>query len=481
MTLPYLLLNKIVNKIKKLVIILCSIIVVLAFLSPYLVSFYVEKKYDNLIKLAHNLTPGIKITSHFQRKYFSSLLITKIQLANNAFVDYSSNRAANLTSLIDYIPHNSITLQHHIRYTPHKKLIATINTTVIDGLPKLVQQNKNLKLITTIDFDGNIKTIFNNVNMNYPLNPSENNYLETQSVSMYVKNDGNNFRLDFKVPKLIYTEQQNKTEIDNLKFNIKMHDFNKENNRRIKLSTSMDRLYIIEKSKPILRLANFNMEQDLENKLSSSLSFLRLNVLEYKFGPLATKWQLNNINLSTLIKNFNHIRLPITREQLDGYKFVEIGNAFLKNQPNLSMDLLLNIGDEKLKILSDIMIDTKNMDWFTYQDILDSLSASVVAKIPKPVLIELVTFLVHEKQKKENKIQALQKHNNKNAPSMVKAFSSKDQKELQKELDNMVLERVAYLIKNNIIKEHEDSFSLDLSIAEGTFYSRMNPFKIFSF
>jgi hypothetical protein len=45
----------------------------------------------------------------------------------------------------------------------------------------------------------------------------------------------------------------------------------------------------------------------------------------------------------------------------------------------------------------------------------------------------------------------------------------------------MVVEKIAYLIKNNIIKEQEDGFSLDLSIAEGTFYSRMNPFKIFSF
>lgn len=459
MTLSYLLLNKFVNKIKKLIIILFSIIIIIAFLSPYAVNIYVARKFDNLIKLANNITPGIKITSNFKLKYLSSVLITKIQLANNAFFDSAINRAAK----IDYTPHNLITFQHEIKYSPHKKLLAIINTTVIDGLPKLVQQNQNLKLTTTIDLKGQIKTVLNNININYPINPSENNYLVTQKMSMFMdlNHDGNNFNLDFTVPKLIYTENHHKAEIDNLQLHLRVQDFDNlnPNNRKIKLFTEIDRLYIIEKSRPLLRLANFNMEQDLGKKLSSNLSFLRLNILENKFGPLATKWQLNNVNLSTLIKNFSHFKLPITREQLDSYKFVEIGNTFLKNQPNLSMDLLLRIGNDKLKILSDVMVDTRNMDWFTNQDILDSLSASVVASIPKAVLIDLVTFAVYEQQKN----------------------ISKKLKKTQQELDNLVLEKIAYLIRNNIIKEHEDNFSLDLSIAEGTFYSRMNPFKIFSF
>ena len=126
------------------------------------------------------------------------------------------------------------------------------------------------------------------------------------------------------------------------------------------------------------------------------------------------------------------------------------------------------------------MVDTKNMDWFTKEDILDSLSANIAAKIPKEVLIELVTFLVQEKQKKEDQYYYSNKHN-KHGINMAKSFASKDFKESPKQLDSLVLEKIAYLIKNNIIKEHEDSFSLDLSIAEGTFYSRMNPFKIFSF
>ena len=478
MILPYFLLNKIINKIKKLIIMLFAVSIVLILVSPYAVSFYVEKKYDNLIKFAHNLTPGIKITSHFNRKYFHSVLITKIQLANNAFFDYSGKNIAN--SLINYIPQNSIVLQHEILYTPHKKLIATINTTIVDGLPKFADQNKNIKLVTTIDFDGNIKSIIKGVNFNYALNPSENNYLETQSISMHIENDIKNLIVHFKVPKLIYTEHHNKTEMDNLNFNLTIKDFSNPNSRKIKLVTGLDRLYLIAKSQPILRLANLIMEQNLAEKLTNNLTFLILNILEHKFGPLATKWQLNNINLSTLIKNFNHIRLPITSEQMDSYKFIEIGNTFLKNQPNLSVDLLLNIGNEKLKVLSDVMVDTKNMDWFTKEDILDSLSANIAAKIPKEVLIELVTFLVQEKQKKEDQYYYSNKHN-KHGINMAKSFASKDFKESPKQLDSLVLEKIAYLIKNNIIKEHEDSFSLDLSIAEGTFYSRMNPFKIFSF
>ncbi len=472
---------KIVSKIKKLLAILAGLAIVLGLFSPYAASFYVKKKYDNLIKNVQNLTPGIKITSHFQRKYLSCLLITKIQLANNAFFDYANNNQKNLNSLINYIPHNSITLQHDIKYSPHKKLIAMINTTILDGWPKFLQQNNNVKLVTTIDWSGHIKSIIKNINFNNIIDSSKDNYVDTKSMSIYVKNDLENLKLDIRVPKLVYAEYNNKTEIDDLHFQIKIHDFKEKDNRKINLLTEVNRLYVIENNKPILRLSNFNIQQNLAKSLINNVSFLRLNILEHKFGPLATKWKLNNINLSGLIKNFNHIRLPITNDQINSYKFIEISNNFLKLQPNLSVDLLLHIGNDKLKVLTDIIVDTKEMDWFTPQDILDSLTASIAAKIPKPVLMELVTFLVEERVKKENRLQVLYKPNNRNPPNMPKTFVSLDPKELQKQIDNMVVEKIAYLIKNNIIKEQEDGFSLDLSIAEGTFYSRMNPFKIFSF
>jgi hypothetical protein len=472
---------EIINKIKKTLIMSSIILIALGILSPYAADLYVKKQYDGFIKLAENLTPGIKITSHLQLKYFKSLLITKIQIANNAFLDYPNKHQGNIGNLINYIPHNTITLQHDIRYSPHKKLLATINTTVLDGLPKFMQQNKNAKLVTKVGFNGRIHSSIKDINMNHILNSARNHYLETRSVSFDLKHDRNNLSIVLKVPKLIYSEEQNKSEVDNLQFQVKAKDPAYQNNRRIHLLTAIDRLYVIEKSKPVLRLSNFNMEQNLGKTLINNLSFLRLNVLEYKFGPLATKLQLNNVNLSSLIKNFNHMRLPITKEQIDTYKFVELGNNFLKHQPNLSVDLLLHVGNDKLKVLSDIIVDTKNVDWFTTQDILDSLTASVTAKIPKPILLELVTFLERERQKKENQLQAIYKPNQRNPANLPKTFTSKDPKELHKQLENMVTEKVAYLIKNNIIKEHDDSFSLDLSIAEGTFYSRMNPFKIFSF
>ena len=317
--------------------------------------------------------------------------------------------------------------------------------------------------------------------MNHMLNSARNHYLETRSLSFDLKHDRNNLSITFKLPKLIYSEDHNKSEVDNLQFQAKANDPVYHGNRQIYLLTTIDRLYVIEKSKPVLRLSNFHMEQNLGKTLINNLSFLRLNILEHKFGPLATKWQLNNVNLSSLIKNFNHIRLPITKEQIDTYKFVELGNNFLKHQPNLSVDLLLHVGNDKLKVLSDIIVDTKNVDWFTTQDILDSLTASVTAKIPKPILLELVTFIERERQKKENQLQVIYKSHQRNPANLPKTFASKDPKELHKQLENMVTEKVAYLIKNNIIKEHDDGFSLDLSIAEGTFYSRMNPFKIFSF
>ena len=89
--------------------------------------------------------------------------------------------------------------------------------------------------------------------------------------------------------------------------------------------------------------------------------------------------------------------------------------------------------------------------------------------------------MLEERLKKENSIQPVYNPTRKHAVNMPKSVALKDPKELQKQLEAMVVERVGYLLKNDIIKERADSFELDLSIAEGTFYSRMNPFKLFTF
>ena len=115
------------------------------------------------------------------------------------------------------------------------------------------------------------------------------------------------------------------------------------------------------------------------------------------------------------------------------------------------------------------------------EDILDSLQANVAAHMPKKIFFEIVTLVLQEKLKKESVIEPVYKNNHKHGHNMPNAIALQDPKEFQKQLESMVIERVNYLLKHNVINEQENSFVLDLSIAEGTFYSRMNPFKLFSF
>jgi hypothetical protein len=493
MTLIYDTLSNIVNKIKKILILLVSIVIVLALACPYAISFYVEQKYRALTKAIVALNPEIVITNNVQRKYLSSKIITKVQLTKNIFFDEQSGiieRNLPKTNMSNKI---LLILQQDVKHLPFNKilnkdrLIAEIHTKMIAGFPAFFQQEQPEFSLTTIDFKGNVKTTVNAINLDYVLNLDEDYSLQAKQIAMRIENDNKDFKVNLEIPKLVYVESNKKAEIDDVQFNIKINDFKSANNRNIQLLTEIERIYFVDKSTPVLRLVNFSMSQDLskinteKSTLNNSVSFARLNVFEQKFGPLVTKWQINNIHLPTIMENFNNFKLPITMEQVTAYKFMEMGNRLLKYQPNVTVDVLLNTGSGKLKLLSDFTANPKEADWFTMEDILDSLQANVAAHMPKKIFFEIVTLVLQEKLKKESVIEPVYKNNHKHGHNMPNAIALQDPKEFQKQLESMVIERVNYLLKHNVINEQENSFVLDLSIAEGTFYSRMNPFKLFSF
>ncbi len=459
------------NKLKKLILIIFCLFIITCLISPYLVSWYAKKKYNNLINWMRVLIPGIKITSHMQTGYFKSLLMSKIELPqdilwinpNNLNNSVEHNKVINANNLSPQI----ITLQNEISYTPHKKLLATINTKILIGLPKFI---KNFNLITNIDFKGKTTTTVQDIDLNYllSLDNSQKN-LVADKVSILINNDNKNLNIDFKFPKLIYKENEDIVDIDNFKFNIKFKNFNQPKERRIKFLTEIDKLYLISKDITVLRLANFSMEQRISDKVTNNLSFFKLNVLDNKFGPLVTKLQLHNINFSKLIEHFNYLKLPLNQEQLQPYKLIESINQLFQYKPSISLDLLLHIGSDKLKFLSDAMLDSRNSEWFSKEDILNSLTANVFAKIPKSITIDLVTSLVESQQKKKI-IELSGGYINDNTKHL-----------LSNDLENLVLEKIQYLINNNILREDIDGFMVNLSIAEGTFFSKNNPFKLFSF
>ena len=433
-----------------------------------------------------NFIPDIQITNHFKLGYFKSLLCTEINLNN-------------LDNLENY---KKIILQHEINSKFYKKQIASITTKILnldlEGLNDVVtlEQIKNLQLTTEVGFNNDIISILKEIKINHDINPISykiNNSSNTKHTNINIKiheinffynSKANKLNLFFNIPKLVYTEGDDKLAIENLNLKLNANSLNDAINRTINISTAINKLYLINSSKPVLRLSNFNIEQSLGRSLVSNLSFLKLNILERKFGPLISKWQLNNLffpPLFNILNNIEVITLPELKEKLNNHNFIELASSLLKNQPNLSLDLLLHVGNEKVKILSDVIVNSNDLDHFTSQDLLDSLNINIAAKLPKSILFDLVTILMREKQKKTNKLQLMYNSNNKTRRNLPKAYLSQDPKEAEKELEGLIYEKIAYLIKNNIIVEEQYGFSLDLSIAEGTFYSRMNPFNIFSF
>jgi hypothetical protein len=436
-------LNKMFIRIKKITIIFLGCLAIIALLFPYVFNLYIEKKYFNLAKNIVSYNQNLTITHDIKRNYLSSYFITKItRLDNNK---------------------DLLVLQHNLKNVlfSNKNNILEIQTKILSGLPGFLEQEKILFAVTTIALSGQVKTIINPINLEYIVDLDELSSIQAKSMAMQIEYHDQKFNINLDLPKIIYAEEHNKAEIDDVQFNIALA------NNNLKILTDIDRIYLVKNLKPILRLVNFTMSHNIDNidsdksQLNSNLSFLRLNVIDQKFGPLATKWQINNINLPTIFNNINTINF----QQFDSYKFIEIGNRLLKFHPNVALDILLNTNSGKLKLLTDFSANIKEADWFSKEDILDSLQANIAANVPKKIFIELVGLLLEEKLKKENFI----KNNNYN------------NKQLEKQLEKMVVERVGYLLKHNIITEKENSFMLDLSIAEGTFYSRMNPLKLFSF
>ena len=447
-------LNKFVNKIKKLLILLVSVSILLALAFPPIINLYIEKKYYTLSKNIAALNPNISITHNIQRKYLSSKIVSKIQTNNKLLV-----------------------LQHDIKpiWFNKEKHIANIETKILSGSPGFLKQEKSIFALSTVNLHGDMYTKINPLNVEYIFDFDDISSIQALiNVSINVKNK--NLYLYVGIPKLHYIEDNTTADIDNIKFNIKI-----DNN--IKLSTAVDRLYVVKDSKPILRLVDFYMKQQLTDinkiysSLNSTMSFLKLNVYEQKFGPLATKGQITNIHLPTIVNNTS---FPLNLKQFTNYNFMEVGNSLLRYRPTFALDMLIKTSSGKLKLLSDFSTSSsREIDLFNNEDLLDAIHANVAANIPKQIFFELARIILEEKLKRENinKIySSIRKRGN-----MPNAVALKDSKEFQKQLDAMVVERVGYLLKNQIIKEHENNFILDISIAEGTFYSRMNPFKLFSF
>jgi hypothetical protein len=474
------LVDSLTNKITRAIFITTFLLITVVLLSPYLVNFYLERQFNNLFKDIRSFSPGIKIVSHFNRKYLKSVLITKIQLDPNIFLDYANEDLTNRLS--GYTFSKSIVLRHDINYGLHKKLLATITTSVLDGAPIFIQDNKTAKLVTKLHLNGEFESSVVDLSINRNIGPTKNYHLLSQGIGLHVVNNINNLLINLKIPKLVYNENYDKIEINGLNLTIAAQKSNKNTTQpKVNISGTVNKLYLIEKSTPVLRLTNLNIEQNLADNINTKLGFLKLNILNQKYGPLSTKLQLNNVSLAVLLDKFKHIKFPIIMDQLDKYKFIEIFNDLLKYHPYLSADVLLNVGNDKLKILTDLMVDSSKIDWFSVRDVLTGLSVNVTAKIPKPVLMDFIGYIMYEKQKKILQEEIIYKSSKTNTLAMPKTSIAKDPKELELQLNDMVLERVAYLLENNIILEKDDGFDLDLSIADGNFYSKMNPFKIFSY
>lgn len=485
------------SKLKKLILIILLLLTALCITSSYLVSWYCKQKHDNFADFIRNAIPGSKVTSHMQLGYWQSLLMTKIELPQgvisnnigdnfNHLVDIknvnSKNKLTkNITNNTNKINNNilnnnvifknlftnTLTLQHKIFYKPTKCLV-TINTKVLTGLPKFI---KNLNLVTTINFKGKITTTIEDIDLNYILSLDNNNLksLVAEKALIYVNNDNENLLVKFQFPKLIYKEENNIIDVDNFKLNIKLKNFNSLNECRIKFLTEIDTLYLIANNDNILRLTNFSMEQKISDQISSNVSFLKLNILDEKIGPLVTKLQLYNITCAKILKHFNYLKLPFNQEKFTPYKFIESVNQLFNYKPSLSLDLLMHLGKNKLQFLSDIMLDQLNPELSNKEDIFNSVTANIFAKVPKIMMLDLMEKLVEYQQKK--KIQS------------GSGYLSYDYKKLlsNNEIESLVLEKMEYLINHNILKEDNDDFIVNLTIAEGIFFSKDNPFKIFSF
>lgn len=456
------------QKFKKLLLIIFSVILLLLIFSPYLLTFYVQQRYYKLTKLIENLTPGIKVNNYLRQGYLKSLLISKIQISNDAWISNPLPAVEN-NNLINYVPHTIITLEHLINISPFNSSIISINTKVLTGLPKFIKEHNKFKMISKMDIKGRLETKIDEASIQYFLSTNGEN-ITASKASLNLTDDCNNIQLDLIFPSIIYQENVNKVEVENLHINLKAKDYTNPDKFRIKLLTELNKFYLINKQKVLFKLSNLNMEQKLSDHLSNKISFLKLNVFNNKFGPLATKVQANNINLARIIENLPDIKFPLNQEQLSDHRFIQFANSLLKYKPSVSADILLYLGKSQMNVLTDFIIDSQAADWMNMEDILDSLSINLFAKIPKEVTLDLLTQIL-----------AFQTNPRGNYPNnLFNKLNSSNSSE-NKNAKQSAEEKLKYLLKNNIIQEEDNNIVINLSIAEGTFYSRMNPFKIFSF
>lgn len=447
---------RLVNNIKRLLIVLISLVLLFAIASPLIINFYVEKQYYNITNKIVAIYPGMAISHKVTRDYLSSRIITKFYINNKLLV-----------------------LQHDIKpllfMFNAQYIIANIQTKILSGLPGCLRQEQPIFASTTLDKNRHINIKINPLIFEYIFDFDTVSSMQTL-ININMKAKDKDFDLRINIPKLDYAEDSLKVEINDIQFNIKKTD------NDIKLSTNIDRIYMVKDLKPVVRVVGFYIKQKILNIhqdksiLDNIISFAKLNIYEQYFGPLSTRVQITNINMPIILDPVN---LLINSKQHTPYNIMETINKLLTYRPTLMVDLLVKTDIGKVKLLSDFSLPhDREVDVFNKNDFLDAIQANISANIPKKIFFELSRLALKEKLKKETTIKI---YNSKQRGNMANSVATKDPKEFNKQVDNMLVERVGYLLKQNIIKEHENNFILDLAIAEGTFYSRLNPFKLFSF
>jgi len=436
--------------------VLISISLLIAIASPLIINFYVERQYYKIGKNIAAIYPEMAISHTVTRKYLNSRIITKV-----------------------YVDKNLLVLQNDIKPVlfifDKQNIIANIKTKILSGMPGFLRQEQPIFAITTLNKKGHINVSVKPLIFEYIFDSDSISSIKTL-ININANTNHKDLDLYINIPKLDYTEDDLKAEVSDIKFNIKKID------NDIKLSTNIERIYVVKDLNPIIRVVDFYMKQKLINVKSKQsifdniVSFAKLNIYEQYFGPLSTRLQITNINMPAILDPIN---LLIDSKQYASHNIMEAINKLLAYNPTLMVDLLVKTDVGKVKLLSDFSLPHgREIDVFNKNDFLDAMQANISANIPKKIFFELSRLALKEKLKKETTIKI---YNSKKRGNMANSLATKDPKEFHKQLDAMVVERVGYLLKQHIIKEHENNFILDIAIAEGTFYSRLNPFKLFSF
>lgn len=446
--------------------ILFFIIIASCLAAPLITGFVVENRYQKMIsKLNEGYNGDVVFEGKFERGYFTSHATTIVvhSESDKLVLDHKVYNGPVVFKFKGWFQASN--------YKPQAFGLAVVETKILgpiaDKVASLYQNNQAYDITTTVEFNGDSNTKFNN----YPLTVvSQNKNIEWQGFTAKLKiaNESTNIDLSLDAPVFKYVELLQNNFNRTLEFSNVKIEFKKtmsSSNEIIKLSVDEVK-FSDDSTKSYLTVDDlaFKTDTTVVDKILNldwDLTLNKMKMNSHEIGPFVVDLKMQKLNTATL-KKLGQMPLPLYMVQPDistiqsGITQEEI-LEFLNPRPifDLSLECAMSLG--KIDYVSHLEIggpEINNLDW---DKIWDTAVLSKKLNVSEAI-VHKVLLSYAKQQLYNNEKMYLILHKDSTAPNPY----DMDEQQRKNLLANWVNNLLYSLQQNKIIVEQDGLITIKL-------------------